>query len=53
VTTLAYPIATEAEFPDGLWCGECGRALAGQAYTDKVEGMQGEDVSVVLVCVYC
>lgn len=51
--TAEFMIVNPDEFPDGLLCGICKREiLDGQPYTDAIEGMQGDNVVALLVCVY-
>jgi hypothetical protein len=51
---MNYQIISEAEFPWGVECAECERALLpGQPYITKLEDMAGEVPIEVVCCVYC
>jgi len=58
---VSFPVVTEGEFPHGLECMDCGRAInQGEPYSRRIVGvMQGtyfeqRDPGVLeLVCVYC
>ena len=52
--TLTYLVVTEAGFPYGLQCMECGQAIeVGKPYASSVEAMIGDAPINKLTCVYC
>jgi hypothetical protein len=54
LTERTFHIATDQQFPTGLRCATCQRAIRhGQPYTPRPHGMTGDTTISILTCVYC
>lgn len=53
--TIAYPLVSAEEFPNGLRCPECRRPIdPGQPYKSRFDGMTSDAIPITeLLCVYC